>query len=258
MTSTMTMTITSTSTSTSTKNADKTNGSLALTFILLGWVGCGLAATIFTKTDSPNFLRTLCITPAVAAIAGMGLAGAGRALARRAGNGAAVALVAALIAISGGLTGYDIYANWARRPDVWHAFHGDLSQLARFARGAPPDVAVFVPQFLCEHRSFAFQTAGAKNVYPYRDWSMLAPWPPAPGEAGRPKPRRRWIIVTAANQLLAPLSRLAPGGAMSQGFHAPDGNKNTWAAVFAIPENALPAPDTVKKMGAQWRGEMRF
>jgi len=228
----------------------------ALTIILLGWLGCGLAATIFTKTDSPNFLRTLCITPAMAAIAGIGLAGAGRGLARRAGKSAAVALVAGLIAISGGLTSYDIYANWARRPDVWHAFHGDLSELARFARGAPPDVAVFVPQFHFEHRSFAFQTSGAKNVYPYRDWTMLAPWPPTPLQAGRAAPRRRWIIVTANNQLLEPLSRLAPGGAIRQGFQAPEGN--TWAAVFAISENALPAPDAVKKMQARWRGEMRF
>ena len=234
-----------------------------LSLILLGWILCGLTATIFTHTDSPNFLRTLCITPAVAAVTGIGLAGIARLSARRLGAKGAVALATLLLCATALWTGRDVYAVWPKRQDVWQSFNGDISQLARFAAQSPPDVAVYVPQFLFEHRSFQFQSLGHRNIFPYADWSFLDPWPPsAPAQSlraqSRPRPAARWIIVTANNGLLQPLRDIvpAPRGSVLQGFTAPAGN--TWAAVYVVPETGLPPANILRQLQNRWRREMRF
>lgn len=224
--------------------------------ILLAWIACGLAATIFTKTDSPNFLRTLCITPAVAIVTGLGLTSAAGWLARRTRFQVGAALAGLLLCLSAFWTARDVYANWARRPDVWQGFNGDLSDLARFAAQSPKDVAVFVPADLFSHRSFQFQTLGHANIFPYSDWSILKPWPPSAAQAGQAPPRRRWIIVTANNRLLRPLHAVAPAGRDVKGFVAPMGN--TWAAVFALAESDLPAPPAIQELEWRWHGQMRF
>lgn len=43
-----------------------------LALLALGWLALGIAPTIFTKTDSPNQLRTLVATPAIALLGAMG------------------------------------------------------------------------------------------------------------------------------------------------------------------------------------------
>jgi len=68
---------------------------------LLGWIACGMATTIFTHTDSPNFLRSLVMTPAVATVVAIGLVDAalraeGRRLARPAREAARRAVASTL------------------------------------------------------------------------------------------------------------------------------------------------------------------
>lgn len=245
------------------------------------WIACGLLATIFTKTDSPNTLRTLCVTPAVAALVGLGYWRATQWTARLwagARGRAAVAwrtglLLVLLILTSAATTAQGLYRTWARNEEVWRSFNGDLYDLGRLAAAAPPDVAVFVPQYLWQHRTFQYLTLGARaRIYPYASWAMLDAWPPAgPSDAvgegppvlaraiqpAGPPPRERWIIVTANNRILQALEPLTPSGRVAGELQAPSPERNTWALAWAVPERALPTPAQLAPLTA-WRGEMRF
>lgn len=222
--------------------------------LLFAWLLCGLASTVFSVTDSPNFLRTLCLTPVVALLAGLGLAGAGRWASRRWGARAGIALVALALAVSASATAWDLYGDWARRPEVWRGFRGDLTDLAQAARQAPPGVAVMIPAQLRATPTFDFQVADRTNVFPYLDWaSLLGPWPPAPAP---PRPRVRWVVVTAANGLLEPLLNLVPEARVIKQFTAPEGN--IWAALLAIPEDRLPSPAVLAKIQQSWKADMTF
>jgi hypothetical protein len=150
---------------------------------------------------------------------------------------------------SGAITAHDVFQVWARRPDVWEAFHGNLRQLAEYARQESPETPVYIPRLLTEHRSFVFQTLGLRNVRPYEDWPTLLG--PAPAAGGR-----RLIVVTAMDGLMAPLQQLLPQASVVQNFRTPTGN--TWAAVLAVPEDALPPPPALRELQRAWRGPMNF
>ena len=152
----------------------------ALWLIVLGWIACGLLATVLTVTDSPNFLRTLCITPAVAALTGLGLATVAGGIARLTRRPAAGwGLAVALVLVSAAWSGWDVYGQWARRPDVWQSFNGDMAGLARVAGELPEGDLVFVPAFLAGHRTFQFLTLGHTNIHTL--WRLGDPASNGPG-----------------------------------------------------------------------------
>ena len=118
-----------------------------LPLILLGWLACGLSATVFTHTDSPNFLRTLCVTPAVATLTAMGVVDLGRRLGKGRSGSRQVAFAAALTACWAASCVLDLTA-WAGRVDVWERFHGPLTQIANYARVG----SIRMISFMCPSR----------------------------------------------------------------------------------------------------------
>lgn len=226
--------------------------------ILLAWLGCGLMTTVMTHTDSPNFLRTQCLTPVAAMLTGLGLAWAGGLAARRWGWRAGVGLVLVMLCASGAKAAWDIYGVWSRRPDVWQNLRGELADMAGAAAQSPADVAVMVPADLFHDVVFEFQAAELKNVYPYSDWqTLLGPWPREREQDGKPRPRKRWIIVTANNMLMEPIAKLAPEAAVVRQFVNPM-HDNTWAVMMSVPETGLPDVETLQKTQRDWKREMTF
>ena len=206
-----------------------------LTWILLAWLICGVAATVLTYTDSPNFLRTLVVTPALAAFAGIGLADlAARAWRRRRLTGALLSV--GLILISTALTARDIYRRWPNDRAVWERFHGPAAQLADFARRASPGAAVFVPAPVAETRSFRFLALRAHPVIPYADLAeAFAPWGTTPATRAIVAPADR--IVTG----FGPAATVPPAGTIIHLFRAPDGTPWGWAMrLYETTEPDLP------------------
>ncbi|MCE5228671.1 glycosyltransferase family 39 protein [bacterium] len=200
--------------------------------ILILWLMCGIAPTVFTLTDSPNFLRSLVATPAVAALTGIGLADIAGMVARRK-PAAAVTLACLAIAVSSGLTARDIYLVWPHREDVWGRFHGPAVQVADFANEASADAAVFVPEPFTEGRPYQFITLAAarpENIYPFSNALPLGPWPPVPQAAGRPAPARRIVIVPNDERILR---ALGPNTRTLKTFSTPTGK--IWGVAVSMP-----------------------
>jgi hypothetical protein len=206
-------------------------------------------------------LRTLCLTPAIAAICGIGLISVyyfrNNDLKWKTRSWISAAVVYFICA--GFLNWLDLY-RWTRDPEVYEGLNGPIVDLARAARGTPPDAIAFIPRFHYEHRTFQFMLLSAPhdNVRPYggedgRDWSFLAP-----GELmaspGRPV-QERWVYVTAANGLYQPLAQFAPEGYVVSDFKGAAGN--TWALIYAIPESHLPKPADVAQTAAAWPRDLR-
>jgi hypothetical protein len=179
-----------------------------LPWILLGWIACGMATTIFAYTDSPNFLRSLVMTPAVATVVAIGLVDAarraeGRRLSSEAARRAGAAplplsaiLIAVALAASAIVSGWRL-ERWSRLPIVWAKNQADLVAMGQEARAlAAPDVAIFIPapMMVEDARQLHYQLLGLSGIYPYSDDRVLAPWPPTPEAAGRPRPARRVVF----------------------------------------------------------------
>ena len=225
-----------------------------LAAILLTWLWCGLMTTVFTHTDSPNFLRTQCLTPVVAIVTGLGLTWAAGLAARCWGLRVGVGLAFLVLCASGAKSAWDIYGEWGRRADVWQNTRGELADLAHAAAQSPRDVAVMIPADLAHDVVFEFLSVELKNVHPYANWlDLLGPWPAEKG----PKPRKRWVIVTANNALLEPITKLIPTTAVIREFTNPLRN-NVWAAMISVPEDALPDVETLQRVQAEWKREMTF
>lgn len=206
--------------------------------ILILWVMCGIAPTIFTHTDSPNFLRTLVATPAVAALTGIGLADIGGWIARR-HKPAALGAMSLFILVSAGLTARDVYLVWPRRDDVYYRFHGNAVQIAQYANETSADAAVFVPEPFTEGRPFQFITLSAArpdNIYPFIDSLPLGLWPPVPLAAGRPAPSRRVLILPADPRVLKAVEPYCDHGPVKT-FTTPEGH--VWGMAVSVPERNL-------------------
>ena len=219
-----------------------------LGWILPLWLGLGLTPTILTRTDSPNFLRTLGVTPAVAVLVALGIE-AGWRLAEplATGRGIRVALAAtamAWVAASGVLTARDVFGRWGRDPVVWESFNGREAQLGRGAAETPAGVIFWAPAFLAAHRSFLY-LAGEREVRPYENFDGL-----------RPDGGSRWIAVTDHNAMRPVLERLAPGGHLRRELRRPDGR--AWAWIYAVPEGALPDPAEVARAEAAHPVDVRW
>jgi hypothetical protein len=210
--------------------------------ILLGWLACGTAATVFTHTDSPNFLRTLVVAPAAAALAGMGLTdAAGRAFKREGASAIALLLAASWIWTLHDLRG------WAGRPDVVGKFQLETIVMADGAKAAAnPQTAVFVPEAMFGSLPFRFESIGADGIYPYHDWSFLAPWPPTPETQGRPAPARRIVFLPDRAAMVAVLRSVAPGTGSQLVQSDPEARAFVEFAV--LEESGLPAAKTVERM----------
>lgn len=212
-----------------------------LALILLGWLICGVLPTIFTETDSPNFLRTLCAAPAVAALTALGLVEMLRWLGRRLKGGSGfrrlkpalgIGLITILLMISAHWTGYDLHRRWATRPDVWRAFLTDLRQLARVPGAAPPDTPVYVPAPRFQHLSFQYQTLRLENVLPYQDLSMIEARPVRPW-ADAPPPATLWVVVTDPQAFNLIREQAENAEIHEAGLEAPEGAP--WGAVVVVP-----------------------
>jgi 4-amino-4-deoxy-L-arabinose transferase-like glycosyltransferase len=225
--------------------------SRVLPAIIFGWLGCGMLATIFARTDSPNFLRTLCLTPAVAATCAVGLMASIRFLSGFWNRKVIMALAILLVMASGINCYHQVFNRWAGREDVLKGFNGDITQLGYYSAGKDnASYAVMVPRSLYEHRTFQFLSLGRTHVHPYHDWQTML------GHMGESPPGGRIIITTANNRVYQPLRNLLPAGKVDQAFEAPGGN--TWALAFAIHEDDLPAADILEELDRKWQPPMHF
>lgn len=216
-----------------------------LEIIVLGWLFLGIAPTIFTKTDSPNFLRTLVATPAVAILIGMGLIRPGTWLAGRYSGPAPrfvfVALCALLLLASGTMSARDIIFHWARDERVWQASNAFEAQIGQAVAAAPPEVSVWIPASIRDHRTVRFLTSYRDAIHSYRDFAFLRP---ADGVGGG-----RWIVVTFHNQLFPVLHELVPEGRIVTVFPWPGGGAT--GLIYEIPQGALPPAGMVNRAEAR-------
>ncbi|MBI1783680.1 glycosyltransferase family 39 protein [Candidatus Sumerlaeota bacterium] len=213
--------------------------------ILLVWLALGLAPTIFTKTDSPNFLRTLVLTPAVAAITACGIWGAAQYAAPylRASNSNRLLLLPLILGwllICGGITYWQVQVQWARSEEVWESFTGPYTQLGRAAAATPEGASFWVPAYISEHRTFQFLSAPdpdviSPEIHPYVNFDFLRSRESGEG------PRR--IAATAHNNIFPVLRELTPKGRVVEEFKSPTGR--TWALLYEVAPGDLPAHDKV-------------
>ena len=219
----------------------------ALETILVGWLLLGFMPTVLTKTDSPNFLRTLVLTPAVASIAAIGMVALWEVWCRRRpggkANAAGVLAIIVLLGITAFVTARDVFVRWADSPAVWSAFSSYETQLGKAAAATPKGTSFWVPGAMGEHLSFKFLSADSSfpaegpRVIPYDNFDFLRADPTLAG------PRR--IVATAHNQLLPVLRRLAPEGRIVERFavHAVDeAAPAVWAWLYEIRPGDLPDP----------------
>ena len=108
----------------------------------LVWVAAMLVPGAMAA-DSPHFLRTSGILPAVYLFPAIGLVWAWDRLGRRLGR-LAPALAGAVMVASGGLAAVDYFAGWAGRADVYRAFAGDVRDAAAQAGTIPAGDLVLV------------------------------------------------------------------------------------------------------------------
>lgn len=215
-----------------------------LSTIALGWLALGVAPTIFTKTDSPNFLRTLVATPAVAIAIAVGVGALWDFIARRGGRPIharlGAALVILLVSASALISVRDVFgpSGWGNSRETWEGFNGPESQLARAALRHSPDRAVWIPGLMGATRTYQYLTDGAPGAILYEDFDFFRP-----READD---RPRAVITTAHNRLLPVLQMLAPGGMVIEELRDPGGR--AWAVVFAF--EALPPAEAVDRSEA--------
>lgn len=216
----------------------------SLEVVLLGWLVLGLAPTVFTRTDSPNFLRTLVASPAVASIVALGLIRPFEAALRRNGLAATrllcVMIFSLVVLASGLLAARDIYGRWARDERVWNGFNAAEAQVARAALAAPPGVSVWIPESIRHHRTVRFLTRDLDSIHAYRDFAFLRSSPRVDGP--------RWVVVTLHNRLYPVLQELVPEGGYVGTFEWPEGG--AWGLVYEIPPGGLPEPDRVDRAEA--------
>lgn len=219
----------------------------ALETILVGWLALGFMPTVLTKTDSPNFLRTLVLTPAVASVAAVGMIALWEVWRRRRprgkANAAGALAIIALLGITAIMTARDVFVRWADSPDVWSAFSPFETQLGKAAAATPEGTSFWVPGAMGEHLSFKFLSADQSfpdegpRVIPYDNFDFLR-------ENTSPAGPRR-IVATAHNQVLPVLRRLAPEGRIVERFAVPavDGAAPAvWAWLYEIRPGDLPEP----------------
>lgn len=217
----------------------------SLEMIILGWLVLGLAPTILTKTDSPNFLRTCVATPAVACLVALGWVRPMEWMLRRFSlamlRPVCVMLFGLAVLTSGLLASRDIYLRWARDERVWSSFNAAEAQVGRAARAAPAGVSFWIPESIRNHRTVRFLTRDLNSIHAYRNFAFLRPSPRVRGP--------RWVVVTVHNQLFPVLKELAPEGRYTDTFEWPNGV--TWGLVYEIPEGRLPPPPLVDRAEAR-------
>lgn len=215
--------------------------------VLIGWFVLGLMPTVFAATDSPNFLRTLVLAPAVACLAAVGLTCIWDFLAMRVAPrwsiGVAATAAVGLLVASSAFTVRDFYLRWGRSGEVWAAFNGAETDLARVAvENSATSRLYWLPEKLSRHRSFQFMTAADSNIRPYADFAFLRP------ELGEAAPRL--IVTTAHNQLHVAIDQLVPGVRIAREFKSPD--ETTWALLYEIPPALLPDADAIARLEEEW------
>lgn len=221
--------------------------------ILVCWLALGLMPTVFSKTDSPNFLRTLVATPAVAGLVAIGFAGAWDGIGARLRNRDAmrfVPLVAILLlAGSFAITTRDVFFRWAKSEEAWEGFNGPFVQLARSALRSPEGGEFWMPQYLSEHRTFQFLAPDASKVHPYSKLDFL--------RRGADPGRDRYVVATAHNGVFPVLRELVPGGNVAEEYRTPE-QQRTWALLYRIPAGSLPDPAAVEKAEQSLTADLRW
>jgi hypothetical protein len=224
----------------------------AVPSIVLAWLGCGLLPTIFTVTDSPNFLRTLVAAPAVAAIAGIGLADLGQRLAAKTGTRWACGFVVLMVVVSGLWAGIRL-RQWGALPEVRGKYQAEVVRMGGEASiAADEQTAVFIPRMFEPSLPLRFQLLEARNVHFYDDWGVLGPWEDVRVSADAPPPERRLIFYPTGSRLLEGIRTLAPGAGVIDPLAGEPPPRLIGGAVI-VPESGLPPAETVRRVNAMAR-----
>lgn len=140
-----------------------------LSLALLAWLILGTLPTVFSRTDSANFLRTLIVTPAVAAIVGIGGGAVSAWISRRARIRKLADLIPAIMVGASAAMMLGLYfVVWSGLPGLKANFSGEADDIARFVRTVDDGTPVYVPSALArDSYTFRFLTAEKRNVCPY-------------------------------------------------------------------------------------------
>jgi hypothetical protein len=115
-------------------------GARAAAALLLGWVPAMLLPNLLSVEGVPHGLRSSGTLPALALLAGVGMASLERAMARRAGERAAAALAVSLLLALAAWTSHRYFVTWGTDPRVAAAHDGAYRSAARLLLAAPPGV----------------------------------------------------------------------------------------------------------------------
>ncbi len=141
-----------------------------LSLSLLLYLVCCTMPTVFSKTDSANFLRTLILTPAVASVVGLGADALRRYGARHPRTARLSAAIPLLVLAFSAISMLSLYfRTWANIPGLKYTqFNGEQTDIARFALQEAHEAKVFVPAVIAkESYPFRFLTSGVANICSY-------------------------------------------------------------------------------------------
>ncbi|OPZ22730.1 MAG: hypothetical protein BWZ10_00292 [candidate division BRC1 bacterium ADurb.BinA364] len=215
-----------------------------LAAVLLAWLVCGTLPTVFSYTDSPNFLRTLIVSPAAAALAGLGADAMGGWLEKRkqpALHRAARGLPALAVAASAAASLWLYFGVWPRTPNLWGDFSGQADQVARYVRQAGPRETVFVPSAMFTERyydspTFHFLAGDSPRLRRFSYREALGPGP---------NPAADHLIVESPvfdPRAAGIIEKMAPGARVDAFFEIvgaaeQNGEKPAWARVWRLAPN---------------------
>jgi 4-amino-4-deoxy-L-arabinose transferase-like glycosyltransferase len=224
----------------------------AFSIVALSWIALGALPTVLTYNDSPNFLRSLVMTPALAIVTAMGVvaaadfvsakigkAGEGAVAARK--NAAVFALATVIIvAASAAITSYQLFVRFPKMTEVWAAYNGAEYQLGQAAAETPKGTSFWIPGQMARHRTIQYLSRDMDRKFAFGNFNFLN------AKIGPRGPRR--VVATAHNQVHVVLDRFIPRARMIYEFKRPDGG--VWALLYEIPEDALPPPEDIDRIAA--------
>ena len=204
----------------------------SLAAFLLAWIVFGTLPTVFSYTDSPNFLRTLIITPAIAALAGLGAGQISERLSRWKNCPRPIRIIPTAWVCASVVSMLLMYfAVWPQSPRLWQDFSGEITDLAQFSQHAGEDCDVYVPGEIMGHYSFQYLTFGGKTIHAFSISEAVGPG--ANADADHIIVESPYINPIAAQALALGI----PRARLEKGFAVPGSGEpgGFWARAWRLP-----------------------
>ncbi len=201
------------------------------------WFFILLAASVFSF-GSPNLLRTLGASPAVAIILSTGLLFLGRLLLRVISFRAVIALIILICLVFSSIQVKQYFIDWYRLPATWRDFNSNIADLATFSNNLPREkYALFIPSDLLKHPTFRFLNRNERTHASESLEQLLS----------NDRHNPRLIVATTYGDLFnSGILQSLP--AVKQYHEIATYGYGVWAYIFIIsPEDVL-SPDEVREL----------